>query len=108
MEELRSSTPQDMVSLQMENELLLFEVRHLRAQLASADRRRRAAVEVKERDLRAKDRQLKRAKGRIARLERARGDLVWLVQRLESSPARYLFHRWEGFRRLVRIYGDPE
>lgn len=106
MEELRSPTPQDMVSLQMENELLLFEVRHVRAQLASADRRRRAAVEVKDRALSAKDRQLKRAERRIARLERARGDLVWLVQRLDSSPARYLFHRWEGFRKLVRVYGE--
>jgi hypothetical protein len=108
MEELRGSTPQDMVSLQMENELLLFEVRHVRAQLASADRRRRAAVAVKDRELRARDRQLKRAERRIARLERARGDLVWLVKRLESSPARYLFHRWRGFRRLVKTYGGPE
>lgn len=108
MEELRGSTPQDIGTLQMENELLLFEVRHIRAQLASADRRIKAAVAAKDRELRAKDRQLKRAGKRIARLEKAHGDLVWLVQRLDASPARYFLHRWPGFRRLAGIYGRPE
>jgi hypothetical protein len=33
---------------------------------------------------------------------------VWLVQRLDGSPARHILHRWPGFRRLAEVYGRPE
>lgn len=99
MDELRELARQDLVPLQMENELLSYEVRHLRAQLAAADRRWSG-------QLKAREREVARLRKRITRLERARGDLVWLVRRLGTSPLGPVLRLRPGFRRLMRQYGS--
>ncbi len=78
------------VDLQMENELLRYEGLHLRARLAAAE------------DL-AANRQAKLERLRSQRpntgpaRDEARDDLVWLLTRLDRSPAGPLLRRYAGF-----------
>jgi hypothetical protein len=81
--------PSDAHALAMENELLRHEVRHLRARLNSGFA---AAVIDPETSPRA------------ARNERAHEDLVWLLRRLDSSPAGFGLRRMAGFRTLLERY----
>ena len=70
----------------MENELLAFEVRFLKAQLAEPERSTRQLEE------------------RLARLERAERDLVLLLGHLANSPLGWFFRLWPEFRTLERRY----
>lgn len=112
MRELRQSRAGDLASLQMENELLAHEVRHLRALLKQAERHadpvvRRAKAQVqKEQKLRKKaEVQARRAARQLKRSRDAEDDLRWLLQRLGSSPAGPLLRRRPGFAALYERYG---
>jgi hypothetical protein len=127
--------PGDAPALAMENELLRYEVTHLRARLAAAeerDQRREGEMqEWRERQERkaaqggqagqgeqpaesgkpgkpgaAKPGAAKAAKAGQHRDAggAARDDLVWLLQRLEATPASRLLRRRAGYRRLVETY----
>ncbi|WP_139981931.1 hypothetical protein [Nocardioides litoris] len=78
------------VVLEREAELLRAEVAHLRARLAAAE-----AESARPAAQRGGPEQAGR---------RAREDLLWLLRRLESSPARPLLRRRAGYRRLLRTY----
>ena len=71
----------------MENELLAFEVRFLKAQLAEPPERSRAQLEE-----------------RLAKLERAEKDLILLLRRLARSPLGWYVRLWPAFRTLERRY----
>lgn len=86
MEPFHESRPADHVALQMENELLVREVAHLRARLAHGSSGTAGDGPVDERH------------------ERAYHDLTWLLGRLESSPARPILRRFDGFNILVDRY----
>jgi hypothetical protein len=79
-------TPTDIDALRMENELLAFEVRFLKAQLAEPERSPKQLEE------------------RLARLERAETDLVLLLRRLANSPLGWFFRLWPGFQTLEQRY----
>jgi hypothetical protein len=74
--------PTDIDALRMENELLAFEVRYLKAQLA----------------------EVKRLESRLAESKRAEQDLVLLLRRLGSSPLGWLFRLRPAFRTLEKRY----
>ena len=94
----------------MENELLAFEVRFLKAQLAEAERsvaeteRLKDRLEESERSKAQLEERLAKAESAAARLEGAEGDLVSLLRRLKSSPLGPLLRRKEGFRTLEQRY----
>lgn len=77
-------TPTDIDALRMENELLAFEVRFLKAQLAESER-------ITER--------LEKFKRRAERLDRTEKDLVLLLKRLGNSP----FGRFLGLKQELRV-----
>ena len=77
----------------MENELLAFEVRFLKAQLAESER---SIPQLKD--------QLAKAESSIARLEETEKDLVLLLRRLANSPFGWYFGLKQNFRALERRY----
>ena len=88
-------TPTDADLLRMENELLSFEVRFLRARLADSARApgSRAAGSA--------------SMSRLVHLEEAENDLVLLVRRLGSSPLGPVLRRSANFRTLEERYVRP-
>ena len=82
-------TPTDIDALQMENELLAFEIRFLKAQLAEIQRIK-SQLEASERS--------------VARLEHAEKDLILLLKRMTDSPLGWLFRLKRGFRILEQKY----
>ncbi len=80
-------TPTDIDALRMENELLAFEVRFLKAQLAEAERLEN-----------------ERLRSRLEESERAEKDLVLLLRRLANSPLGPFFRLKQGFRTLEQRY----
>ncbi len=118
-------TPTDIDTLRMENELLAFEVRFLKAQFAEPERFRtkleeaeaqleesRARLEetraqLEETRTQLEDR-LEVAERSVARLEGAGADLVLLLRRLANSPAGWLLRRKPAFRELERRYLDND
>ncbi len=80
-------TPTDIDALHMENELLAFEVRFLKAQLAEPP-----------------ERSMKQLEDRLARLERVETDLILLLRRQANSPLGWFFRLWPGFRTLEQRY----
>ena len=80
-------TPTDIDALRMENELLAFEVRFLKAQLAEAERLEN-----------------ERLRSRLEESERAEKDLVLLLRRLANSPLGPFFRLRQGFRTLEQRY----
>jgi hypothetical protein len=91
MEPLVRNQPDELASLVMENELLRYEVVHLRARLAAAEKAR-----------------AKSAAGRENPDDSARADLVWLLERLDRSPAGSLLRARKGFRAIRDKYlGGP-
>lgn len=91
MEPLHRVTPDELASLQMENELLRFELQHLRARLTESETalKKAGAGEV---DL---------ADARAVPENEAQQDLVWLLQRIDEVPiAGRLLRRRPGVRRL--------
>jgi hypothetical protein len=85
-------TPTDLDVLRMENELLAFEVRFLRARLGWTGRGSGSSPSL----------------NRLARLEEAENDLVLLVRRMASSPLGPFLRRSGSFRALEERYLSPE
>ncbi len=100
-------TPTDIDTLRMENELLAFEVRFLKARFAEPERFR-TKLEEAEAQLEETRAQLEEAERSVARLEGAEADLVLLLRRLADSPAGWLFRRKPAFRELERRYLDND
>jgi hypothetical protein len=112
----------ELATLQMENELLAHEIRHLRARLAQGERaftKAAAAKRDRQKDKLTKvrsrldqEKKLRRATERknarlLRRLEGARAaqeDLRWLLERLDGSVAGPLLRRRAGFRALTKKY----
>jgi chromosome segregation ATPase len=126
MRAMHQSEKSDLRTLQMENELLTHEVRHLRARLAALQREKaaREKAEGQLREERAKLRKFSAArrqerKGRKERkertraslektredLEKTRGDLVWLLRRLDGSVLGPVVRRRKGIQLLLNRYG---
>ena len=85
-------TPTDLDMLRMENELLAFEVRFLRARLGWAGRGSGASPSL----------------NRLAQLEEAESDLVLLVRRMASSPLGPFLRLRGEFRTLEERYLSPQ
>jgi hypothetical protein len=85
-------TPTDLDMLRMENELLAFEVRFLRARLGWPGRGSGSSPSL----------------NRLAQLEEAESDLVLLVRRMSSSPLGPFLRLRGGFRTLEERYLSPE
>lgn len=81
-------TPADPNVLRMENELLAFEVRFLRARLGLSGRGPGSSASL----------------NRLSQLEEAERDLVLLVRRLSSSPLGPVLRRSGNFRTLEQRY----
>jgi chromosome segregation ATPase len=108
----------------MENELLAFEVRFLKARFSEPERFRAQLEETKAQleetkaqleeaktqleetkaQLEEAGPQLEEARSTAARLEGAEADLVLLLRRLGDSSAGRLFRRKPAFRELERRY----
>jgi hypothetical protein len=93
-------TPTDIDALRMENELLTFEVRFLKAQLAEVER-------LKSR-LEESERCATQLRSRLAEAERAEQDLVLLLRRLAKGPLGWLYGSRQNFRILERRYLDMD
>ena len=85
-------TPTDIDKLRMENELLAFEVRFLRARLGWPGRGSGSSPSLT----------------RLAQLEEAESDLVLLVRRMSSSPLGPFLRLRGEFRTLEERYLSPE
>ena len=85
-------TPTDLDMLRMENELLAFEVRFLRARLGWPGRGSGSSPSLT----------------RLAQLEEAESDLVLLVRRMSSSPLGPFLRLRGEFRTLEERYLSPE
>ncbi|MGH3086626.1 MAG: hypothetical protein ACRDSJ_04830 [Rubrobacteraceae bacterium] len=124
-------TPTDLDALRMENELLTFEVRFLKAKYADPERYIAEAIEKSERAKReakrsmdefgrklaeaqetrerlrkrlARTENLAMSPERKARLERAERDLVSLLKSMSGSPLGRLFRLKKAFRELEQRY----
>jgi Tfp pilus assembly protein PilN len=86
-------TPTDIDALQMENELLAFEIRFLKAQLADIQRLKKSHLA-----------ETQRLESRLEASERAEKDLILLLRRLANSPLGWLFRFKRGFRTLEQKY----
>ena len=93
-------TPTDLDALRMENELLTFEVRFLKAQLAEVER-------LKSR-LEESERSATQLRSRLAEAERAEQDLVLLLRRLAKGPLGWFYGSRQNFRILERRYLDTD
>lgn len=123
MNDFRRVSPGDLEALRMENELLNYEVLHLRARLKGVDRdwqRKLRVAEAKANKHQAKVEELN-SKGadQIARLERriknrredlqqARDDICRLLRRLDQSLLGPVFRSRPGFRMLLTRYMTRE
>jgi uncharacterized coiled-coil protein SlyX len=87
-------TPNDVDALRMENELLTFEVRFLKARLAESER----AVAPLRNQLAETER----------RLEQAEADLTLLLRRLANSPLGPFLRIRQSFRTLERRYSGTD
>jgi Tfp pilus assembly protein PilN len=86
-------TPTDIDALQMENELLAFEIRFLKAQVADIQRLKKSHLA-----------ETQRLESRLEASERAEKDLVLLLSRLANSPLGWLLRFKRGFRTLEQKY----
>ncbi len=93
-------TPTDLDSLRMENELLAFEVRFLKAQLAEVERLKTRVEES--------ERSATQLRNRLAEAERAEQDLILLVRRLAKGPLGWFFGLRQNFRILEQRYLDTD
>ena len=93
-------TPTDIDSLRMENELLAFEVRFLKAQLAEVERLKNRVEES--------ERSATQLRNRLAEAERAEQDLILLVRRLAKGPLGWFFGLRQNFRILEQRYLDTD
>ena len=90
--------PTDLDALRMENELLAFEVRFLKAQLAESERLKSLLEES--------ERSAAQLRDRLAEAERAEQDLVLLLRRLPKGPLGWFLGLRQNFRILERRYLD--
>ena len=97
-------TPTDIDALRMENELLTFEVRFLKAQLAEPERLRRHLEDR----LEEAERSAAQLRSRLAEAERAEQDLVLLLRRLAKGPLGWFYGSRQNFRILERRYLDTD
>jgi hypothetical protein len=88
-------TPTDLDRLRMENELLAFEVRFLKARLADSARVPGLPAAGST------------SMSRLVHLEEAENDLVLLVRRLGASPLGPVLRRSANFRTLEERYVRP-
>lgn len=95
MQPLNFTRPTELNSALMENELLRYEVRHLRARLAAAE-----AGAARTGKGGKGGRSSKEQQGN----QQAYDDLLWLLRRLDESPAGFALRRLEGFRVLRARY----
>jgi len=93
-------TPTDLDALRMENELLTFEVRFLKAQLAEVER-------LKSR-LEESERSATQLRSRLAEAEHVEQDLVLLLRRLAKGPLGWFYGSRQNFRILERRYLDTD
>ena len=93
-------TPTDLDALRMENELLTFEVRFLKAQLTEAERLKGRLEES--------ERSATQLRSRLAEAERAEQDLVLLLRRLAKGPLGWFYGSRQNFRILERRYLDKD
>lgn len=93
-------TPTDLDALRMENELLTFEVRFLKAQLAEVERLKGRLEES--------ERSATQLRSRLAEAERAEQDLVLLLRRLAKGPLGWFYGSRQNFRILERRYLDKD
>ncbi len=84
----------------MENELLAFEVRFLKAQLAEVERLKTRVEES--------ERSATQLRNRLAEAERAEQDLILLVRRLAKGPLGWFFGLRQNFRILEQRYLDTD
>jgi predicted nucleic acid-binding Zn-ribbon protein len=103
--------PTDVDALRMENELLTFEVRFLKAQLSARETaaERSAAqlqsrLEEAERRLGESEHSTAQLRTRLEEAERAEQDLVLLLRRLANSPLGWLLRLKQNFRILEQRY----
>lgn len=82
-------TPTDLDRLRMENELLAFEVRFLKARLGQSSARSPGSSP---------------SLNRTVYLEEAENDLVMLLRRMSGSPLGRVFRRNKNFRALEQRY----
>jgi uncharacterized protein HemX len=108
-------TPTDIDALRMENELLTFEVRFLKAQLSARETEaERFAAQLKSqleesgRRLEESERSAEQLRGQLAEAQRAKQDLVLLLTRLSGSPLGWIFRLRENFRILEQRYLDTD
>ena len=93
-------TPTDLDALRMENELLTFEVRFLKAQLAEVERLKGRLEES--------ERSATQLRSRLAEAERAEQDLVLLLRRLAKGPLGWFYGSRQNFRILEQRYLDTD
>lgn len=108
MQPLSPMRPEEHSALAMENELLRYEVRHLRARLKGAEqevaRLERERADAATGDT-AGDAVAMTAPGEAGQ---AHDDLVWLLQRLNNTPAGFALRRQAGFRTLLERYVEGQ
>jgi hypothetical protein len=92
--------PTDLDALRMENELLAFEVRFLKAQLAESERLKSLLEES--------ERSAAQLRDRLAEAERTEQDLVLLLRRLPKGPLGWFLGLRQNFRILERRYLDTD
>ena len=95
-------TPTDIDALRMENELLAFEVRFLKAQLQLAE------LEQLKSQLEESERSAAQLRSRLAEAERAEQDLVLLLRRLARGPLGLFLGLRQNFRILEQRYLDTD
>jgi hypothetical protein len=102
---LEQVVAEDQTSLAMENDLLRYEIRHLRGRLEAQGKE---ITSLQSGAPPASDRTNARdAPGVVTERERrTRNDLVWLLRRLDRSPLRWLYSRRKGFVALRERYLD--
>lgn len=106
-------TPTDIDALRMENELLSYEIRFLKAKFVTELELSRAQLkdrlEESERRLEESERSAAQLRARLAEAERAERDIVLLLGRLANSPFGWYFGTKQNFRILERRYlGDDD
>ncbi len=101
-------TPTDTDVLRMENELLVFEVRFLKAQLSASEAERQRPAARFKRQLEETRTRLEERENQLARAKRAEQDIVSLLGLLANSPFSWFFGLKQSFRVLERRYLDTD
>jgi hypothetical protein len=104
MEPLVRHTADEVSALVMENELLRYEVIHLRARLAAAEKAVAKAQRAHDPSTPPSSRPSATPIRDGEDASQVREDLVWLLGRLDASPLGPLMRRRAGFRALRERY----